>query len=318
MKWPFFNKTPSNLELVSKTSSNDHSDLVTDEQLPALLRKVRQIEIKTKGLSNHIFSGEYHSAFKGRGMSFSEVREYSYGDDVRSIDWNVTARFRSPFIKVFEEERELTLMLIVDISASSLFGTKKLNKRELITEICAVLAFSAISNNDKVGVILFSDRIEKYIPPKKGKSHILFIIRELLSIQAHKKSSTNIEEALKFMNAVMKKRCISFLLSDFISPDFDQALKLTAKKHDLIGIQVYDERDTQFPDIGLVQVQDAESGIMQWIDSSSAQFRQAYAQSFLKHETQTTNAFRKSGSSLLSIRTDDDYIKKLQVFFKGR
>ncbi|MBK8686361.1 MAG: DUF58 domain-containing protein [Bacteroidetes bacterium] len=292
--------------------------MVTDEQLPALLRKVRQIEIKTKGLSNHIFSGEYHSAFKGRGMSFSEVREYSYGDDVRSIDWNVTARFRSPFIKVFEEERELTLMLIVDISASSLFGTKKLNKRELITEICAVLAFSAISNNDKVGVILFSDRIEKYIPPKKGKSHILFIIRELLSIQAHKKSSTNIEEALKFMNAVMKKRCISFLLSDFISPDFDQALKLTAKKHDLIGIQVYDERDTQFPDIGLIQVQDAESGMMQWIDSSSAQFRQAYAQSFLKHETQTTNAFRKSGSSLLSIRTDDDYIKKLQVFFKGQ
>lgn len=318
MKWPFFNTTPSNSEIVSKTSTNDHSDMVTDEQLPALLRKVRQIEIKTKGLSNHIFSGEYHSAFKGRGMSFSEVREYSYGDDVRSIDWNVTARFRSPFIKVFEEERELTLMLIVDISASSLFGTKKLNKRELITEICAVLAFSAISNNDKVGVILFSDRIEKYIPPKKGKSHILFIIRELLSIQAHKKSSTNIEEALKFMNAVMKKRCISFLLSDFISPDFDQALKLTAKKHDLIGIQVYDERDTQFPDIGLIQVQDAESGLMQWIDSSSAQFRQAYAQSFLKHETQTTNAFRKSGSSLLSIRTDDDYIKKLQVFFKGR
>ncbi len=318
MKWPFFNTTPSNSEIVSKTSTNDHSDMVTDEQLPALLRKVRQIEIKTKGLSNHIFSGEYHSAFKGRGMSFSEVREYSYGDDVRSIDWNVTARFRSPFIKVFEEERELTLMLIVDISASSLFGTKKLNKRELITEICAVLAFSAISNNDKVGVILFSDRIEKYIPPKKGKSHILFIIRELLSIQAHKKSSTNIEEALKFMNAVMKKRCISFLLSDFISPDFDQALKLTAKKHDLIGIQVYDERDTQFPDIGLIQVQDAESGMMQWIDSSSAQFRQAYAQSFLKHETQTTNAFRKSGSSLLSIRTDDDYIKKLQVFFKGR
>ncbi|HAD33871.1 MAG TPA: DUF58 domain-containing protein [Chitinophagaceae bacterium] len=292
--------------------------MVADEQLPALLRKVRQIEIKTKGLSNHIFSGEYHSAFKGRGMSFSEVREYSYGDDVRSIDWNVTARFRSPFIKVFEEERELTLMLIVDISASSLFGSKKLNKRELITEICAVLAFSAISNNDKVGVILFSDRIEKYIPPKKGKSHILFIIRELLSIQPHKKSSTNIEEALKFMNAVMFKRCISFLLSDFISPDFGQALKVTAKKHDLIGIQVYDKRDIEFPDIGLVQVQDAESGMMQWIDSSSAQFRQAYAQSFLKHETQTTNAFRKSGSSLLSIRTDDDYIKKLQVFFKGR
>jgi uncharacterized protein (DUF58 family) len=292
--------------------------MVTDEQLPALLRKVRQIEIKTKGLSNHIFSGEYHSAFKGRGMSFSEVREYSYGDDVRSIDWNVTARFRSPFIKVFEEERELTLMLIVDISASSLFGTKKLNKRELITEICAVLAFSAISNNDKVGVILFSDRIEKYIPPKKGKSHILFIIRELLSIQAQKKSTTNIEEALKFMNAVMKKRCISFLLSDFISPDFDQALKLTAKKHDLIGIQVFDERDSQFPDIGLVQVQDAERGKLQWIDSSSAQFRKAYAQSFLNHESQTSNTFRKSGSSLLSIRTDEDYIKKLQVFFKGR
>lgn len=318
MKWPFFNKPPSNPKLVNMTSSNEHSDMVADEQLPALLRKVRQIEIKTKGLSNHIFSGEYHSAFKGRGMSFSEVREYSYGDDVRSIDWNVTARFRSPFIKVFEEERELTLMLIVDISASSLFGSKKLNKRELITEICAVLAFSAISNNDKVGVILFSDRIEKYIPPKKGKSHILFIIRELLSIQPHKKSSTNIEEALKFMNAVMKKRCISFLLSDFISPDFSQALKVTAKKHDLIGIQVYDKRDIEFPDIGLVQVQDAESGMMQWIDSSSAQFRQAYAQSFLKHETQTTNAFRKSGSSLLSIRTDDDYIKKLQVFFKGR
>lgn len=318
MKWPFFNKTTSDSELVNKANTNNHSDMVTDEQLPALLRKVRQIEIKTKGLSNHIFSGEYHSAFKGRGMSFSEVREYSYGDDVRSIDWNVTARFRSPFIKVFEEERELTLMLIVDISASSLFGTKKLNKRELITEICAVLAFSAISNNDKVGVILFSDRIEKYIPPKKGKSHILFIIRELLSIKAQKKSTTNIEESLKFMNAVMKKRCISFLLSDFISPDFDQALKLTAKKHDLIGIQVFDERDSQFPDIGLVQVQDAESGKLQWIDSSSAQFRKAYTQSFLNHEAQTSNTFRKSGSSLLSIQTDEDYIKKLQVFFKGR
>lgn len=292
--------------------------LRNDEQLAELLKKVRRIEIKTKGLSNHIFSGEYHSAFKGRGMSFSEVREYAYGDDIRSIDWNVTARFKSPFIKVFEEERELTLMLLVDVSRSSLFGTNKLNKRELITELCAVLSFSAISNNDKVGVLFFSDRVEKYIAPKKGKAHILYIIRELLTMESNPGSHTDINEALRYLNAIVKKRCISFLLSDFISPSYEQALRITARKHDLIGIHVSDKRDKDFPDIGLLQVKDAETGQLQWVDTSSSQFRKNYTQDFMLREKETLNAFRKAGASLIHIQTEDDYIKKLQVFFKGR
>ena len=283
-----------------------------------IIKKVRQIEIRTKGLTNHIFSGEYHSAFKGRGMSFSEVREYAYGDDVRSIDWNVTARSNSPYIKVFEEERELTLMLLVDISASSLFGTTKLTKRELITELCAVLSFSAITNNDKVGVIFFSDKVERYIAPQKGKSHILFIIRELITMEPHHKAKTNVNAALKFLNNIMKKRTITFLLSDFISDPFNDALNIAGKRHDIIGIQVHDLRDKEMPKVGVIHVQDAETGQFKWIDTSSDSFQRNYQQHYIQHETVTKNAFLKSGSSFVPIRTDEDYVKKLQLFFKGR
>lgn len=283
-----------------------------------ILKKVRQIEIKTRGLTNHIFGGEYHSAFKGRGMSFSEVREYAYGDDVRSIDWNVTARSHAPYVKIFEEERELTLMLLVDISASSLFGTTKQTKRDLITEICAVLSFSAITNNDKVGVIFFSDKIERYIAPKKGKSHILFIIRELITMEPHHKAQTNIEQALKFLNNVMKKRAITFVLSDFISEPYNDALQIAGKRHDIIGIQVHDSRDAEIPDIGIMKVQDAESGQYTWIDTSSSAFQKTYRNRHEQQARYTREAFLKSGSSLVPIRTDDDYVKKLHLFFKGR
>ncbi len=283
-----------------------------------LLKKVRHLEIKTRGLTNHIFGGEYHSAFKGRGMSFSEVREYAYGDDVRNIDWNVTARTNTPFIKVFEEERELTLMLLVDISASSLFGTTHQTKRDLITEICAVLSFSAIKNNDKVGVIFFSDKIERYIPPKKGKSHILFIIRELLTMEPHHKAQTNIAEALKFLNNVMKKRSIAFLLSDFISTNYKDALNIAARRHDMIGIHVHDQRDKELPKIGIIKMQDSETGITNWIDTDSKSFQNKYQNHFINFEKQTKDYFTKSGSSLVSIRTDEDYVKKLQLFFKSR
>lgn len=294
------------------------SQEVTQEELTGILKKVRQIEIKTKGLSNHIFSGEYHSAFKGRGMSFSEVREYSFGDDVRNIDWNVTARFRSPFVKVFEEERELTLMLLVDISASSLFGTQKQTKRDLITEICAVLAFSAMTNNDKVGVLFFSDKVERYIPPKKGRSHILFIIRELLTLKPHSGAQTNMAEALRYLNSVMKKKSIAFILSDFISPSFKEGLQVAARRHDLIGIQVNDPRDEELPDIGVVRVADFESGASQWMDTSSAEVRRNYREGFTHQQQQTKDQFIKSGAQLLQIRTTDDFVKKLQVFFKSR
>ncbi len=243
-----------------------------------ILKKVRQIEIKTKGLTNHIFGGEYHSAFKGRGMSFSEVREYAYGDDIRSIDWNVTARSNTPYVKIFEEERELTLMLLVDISASSLFGTTSQTKRNLITEICAVLSFSAITNNDKVGVIFFSDKVERYIAPKKGRSHILFIIRELITLEPHHNAQTNIQAALKFLNNIMKKRAITFLLSDFISEPYKEALNVAGKRHDIIGINVSDKRDKEMPDIGVMKVRDAESGKMIWVDTSSTAFRKSMQQ----------------------------------------
>jgi uncharacterized protein (DUF58 family) len=282
-----------------------------------ILKKVRQIEIKTKGLTNHIFAGEYHSAFKGRGMSFSEVRDYHFGDDVRSIDWNVTARFNHPFVKVFEEERELTVMLLVDMSESSSFGTKKQDKRDLITELCAVLAFSAIKNNDKVGVIFFSDGMEKYIPPKKGKSHILFIIRELLSFTP-KRKGTNIKETLRFFNNATKKRSIVFMLSDFLSSNYQDALNIAAKRHDVVGVQVYDQRDKELPPVGLIQVADAETGGTQWIDTNDRRVRQYYEQQFLQHSQYCKNAFMKSGAELVSVRTDEDYVKALQTFFLNR
>ena len=283
-----------------------------------ILKKVRHIEIKTKGLSNHIFAGEYHSAYKGRGMSFSEVREYMPGDDVKTIDWNVTARFSHPFVKVYEEERELTVMLLVDVSASSLFGTAQKSKRALITELAAVLSFAATTNNDKVGVIFFSDKVEKYIPPKKGRSHILRIIRELITVEASDNTTTDVGLALAFLNAVLKKKTIAFLMSDFITPQFDKQLMLAARKHDLVGMHVFDPTDKDLPEMGLVCERDAESGNDLWVDTQDAQLRQHYAASFAAHKHNCTQSFSKSGASLLSIRTDQDYVKILQSYFKGR
>lgn len=285
-----------------------------------ILKRVRKIEIKTKGLSNHIFAGEYHSAFKGRGMSFSEVREYTPGDDVKNIDWNVTARFRSPFVKVFEEERELTVMLVADASGSSLFGTKGRSKLELITEVCAVLAFSANTNNDKIGLLVFGENVELYIPPKKGRSHVLRIIRELIarSEQQQPQGTTNIAVALDYLNNVQKKKSISFLLSDMVSLPYSKSLQLAARRHDLVGIDVYDPHDETLPDLGLVHVRDAETGQQLWIDSSSKSSRNAYAAAFQQHRNATLQTFRKSGARLLSLRTDQDYVSKLQTFFKGR
>lgn len=285
--------------------------------ISSLLKKVRQIEIKTKGLSNHIFSGEYSTAFKGRGMSFSEVRAYQYGDDVRSIDWNVTARYSDPYIKIFEEERELTLMLMVDVSASSLFGTSQ-KKRDTITELCATLAFSALSNNDKVGVLFFSDKVEKFIPPKKGKSHILYIIRALLTVEAHKGAKTNIEEALRYLNNVIKKRSIAFLLSDFISPDFKQSLQIAKKRHDIIGVHVYDERDATLPNVGLVKVKDSENGEETWLDTSMPDLRKFYNERFEKQSAAVKDTFAKSGADIIKISTSEDYVKPLKGFFSKR
>jgi len=283
-----------------------------------ILKRVRRIEIKTRGLSNHIFAGEYHSTFKGRGMSFSEVREYIPGDDVKSIDWNVTARFSHPFVKVFEEERELTVMLLVDISSSSLFGAHQRLKRELITEIGAVISFAAATNQDKVGVIFFSDKVEKFIPPKKGRSHILRIIRELVALEPKQTGGTNIEAALECLNNVLKKRTITFLLSDFISKPYDHALQIAARKHDLVGIQVYDTYDKELPAAGLVQVMDAETNEMQWLDTDDKAVRIQYAAAYDQHKKYFTQSFRKSGASLMSVKTDEDYVKVLQGFFKGR
>lgn len=283
-----------------------------------ILKRVRRIEIKTRGLSNHIFSGEYHSAFKGRGMSFSEVREYSHGDDVRAIDWNVTARFSTPFIKVFEEERELTVMLLVDVSSSSLFGTTKQRKRDLITEIAAVLSFSATTNNDKVGVIFFSDKVELYIPPKKGKSHILRIIREMITLEPTQQKGTDIGACLQFFNNASKKRTIAFLLSDFISAPYEDPLKLTARRHDLVGIQIFDKADKELPDVGLIRVQDSETRQVQWLDTSDKQVRHHFGAAFNNHQQYSVNAFRKSGAAFMSVRTDEDYVKALQGFFLNR
>jgi uncharacterized protein (DUF58 family) len=282
-----------------------------------LLKKVRKIEIKTRGLSNHLFSGEYHTVFKGRGMSFSEVREYQYGDDIRAIDWNVTARFNHPYVKVFEEERELTMLLMIDVSQSSFFGTQKMFKSELITEICAVLAFSAMNNNDKVGVIFFSDQIEKFIPPKKGKTHILRIIRELLNIEpVHK--GTNINNALRHLTNMMKKRSICFVLSDFMDKKYDDALKVASRKHDLIGLRIYDERETQLPDVGLMRTLDAETGKEIWLDTSDKKVRETFKKHYAEHVQNTRNNFLKSGADLVSINTKEDYAKDLMMFFRGR
>jgi len=282
-----------------------------------IFKKVRKIEIKTRGLSNQIFAGQYHSSFKGRGMAFSEVREYQYGDDVRNIDWNVTARFNKPFIKIFEEEREMTVMLLIDVSASHEFGTIQSFKKDVITEISAVLSFSAIKNNDKVGVIFFSDKIEKFIPPKKGSTHILRIIRELVDFKAESKG-TNIGEALKFLTNAIKKRCTAFVLSDFRSPSFIDALKIANNKHDLMAVRVSDKRENQMPNVGLIQLKDAETGEMKWIDTSSNAVRRYYAEAAEKLERKTKENFKKSGVDMAEVNTGQDYVKPLIAMFKKR
>ena len=282
-----------------------------------LMKKVRKIEIKTKGLSKHIFQGEYHSTFKGRGMSFSEVRNYQYGDDVRNIDWNVTARTGDPYIKIFEEERELTVMLVIDLSRSAFFGTVNQAKKDVLTEICAVLAFSAINNNDKVGVIFFSDQVEKYIPPKKGKQHILRIIRELLSFKPTGKT-TNVEEALQYLNNVIKKRSIAFLLSDFIADSYSDALKIASRRHDIIGLHLYDPKEEKLPNIGLIRVQDLETGGTRWLDTAFPSVRKKYNDYYQKNYDYFKSSFLKSGSDSLSVRTDESYVNALLKFFKKR
>ena len=283
----------------------------------ALLSRVRKVEIKSKGLSKHLFSGEYHSAFKGRGMSFSEVREYQYGDDVRNIDWNVTARTGDPHIKIYEEERELTLMLIVDISPSCFFGTIDQFKNEVITEICAVLAFSATQNNDKVGLILFSDEVELYIPPKKGRSHILRIIRELIYHKPGGKA-TNLGIPLRYLNNVIKKRCIAFLLSDFISTGYEEALRIASKRHDVIGFLLYDRHEKELPDAGLLSVQDRESGAHLLLDTSSAALRSAYHVQFEERLAGFKQTFARSNADTISLQSDASYITALHQFFKRR
>jgi uncharacterized protein (DUF58 family) len=282
-----------------------------------ILQKVRELDIKSKRLTRHLFTGEYHSAFKGRGMSFREVREYAPGDDIRFIDWNVSARFNHPFSKLFEEERELTVLLLVDVSASSLFGTVHARKKDLITEICAVLAFSAINNHDKVGVVFFSDRVEGYIPPKKGRDHVLFIVRQLLTIEP-KRRGTNISEAIRFFNHAARQKAIVFLLSDFLDANFDDALKVAGKKHDLIGIKVYDRMDMQLPQIGMIEAEDSETGGRYWVDTDDYLVRTSYQQYFFEQTEQCKSIFQKAGCDLLHLRTDEDYVKILQRFFVGR
>lgn len=282
-----------------------------------LLKKVRRIEIKTRRLSNHLFSGEYHSNFKGRGMAFSEVRKYEYGDDIRAIDWNVTARLNEPYIKVFEEERELTLMLIVDISGSGSFGSRVQMKREMITEICATLSFSAIQNNDKVGLILFSDQVELFIPPKKGKTHTLRIIRELIEFEP-KSSKTNISEALRYFSGVQKKRAIAFVLSDFMDDNYRDALKIMARKHDVTGIRIFDLVEEDLPNLGFLPMKDLESQKIHWINTSSKKLRTELKMKFQKNFRYFQNAFLKSGAGQISIRIDESYPTKLLGYFKQK
>ncbi len=283
-----------------------------------LLAKVRKIEIKTRRLSNHLFSGEYHTSFKGRGMTFAEVRPYQFGDDVRAIDWNVTARFNEPFVKVFEEERELTLMMMVDVSASKLFGTTNQTKSETVAEIVATLAFSATQNNDKIGLILFTDQIELYIPPKKGKSHVLRIIRELLEFQP-KSKKTNIRVPLEFLAGVQKKKAIVFLVSDFIDHhSYDHALKMTGKKHDVTGIKIYDPKEQKFPDVGLVLMQDAETGASQWVNTGYKKVRVEFEKFFASQQQKFQDSFNKAGCGSITINLQDSYVKKLLGYFKAR
>ena len=283
-----------------------------------IIKKVRKIEIKTRGLSSNIFAGQYHSAFKGRGMAFSEVREYQYGDDVRDIDWNVTARFNKPYVKVFEEERELTVMLLVDVSGSLDFGTQKQMKRDMVTEIAATLAFSAIQNNDKIGVIFFSDKIEKYIPPKKGRKHILYIIREMLDFHAESRR-TDVGQAVEFLTGVSKRRCTAFLLSDFfVRSNFLQQLTIANRKHDVVAIQVYDKRACELPDVGLMKVVDAETGFEQYVDTGSRKLRESYRRYWMKRQTDLKETFAKSNVDSISVATDEDYVKALMGLFKQR
>lgn len=286
-------------------------------QTSELLKKVRAIEIKTKGLSTNIFAGEYHSAFKGRGMAFSEVREYQPGDDIRIIDWKVTARFNHPYIKVFEEERELTLMLLIDVSASGAYGSNYGLKKERVTEIAAVLAFSAIQNNDKIGVILFSGKIEKFIPPKKGRSHVLTIIRELLNFKPEQKD-TNISEALGYFVNVIKKRCTAFLISDFMDQGMEQALRSARNKHDLIGLRVYDPLEAELPDLGIVRIQDAETGQEMYVDTASKKVRNHFKHLRETRAKRIKDLFKKAGVDYASIRTDQSYVHPLIMLFKNR
>ena len=282
-----------------------------------IFKKVRKIEIKTRGLSHQIFSGEYHSVFKGRGMSFSEVREYQYGDDIRNIDWNVTARFNHPYIKIFEEERELTVMLLIDVSGSNNFGTQMQFKQELVTELAAVLSFSAIQNNDKVGVIFFSNKIEKFIPPKKGTSHILRIIRELLDFKPES-SGTNIAEALRYLTNAIKKRSIAFLISDFMDDGFEKAVQIANHKHDLIAIRVTDIRETEMPDVGLVRMLDAETGKTIWVDTSNISVRRSFHHWTNNKRTELDVLFNRLGVDMAKVYTGEDYVKPLMTLFKKR
>lgn len=282
-----------------------------------LLKKVRKIEIKTRRLSDHIFGGEYHSTFKGRGMTFSEVRQYQFGDDVRNIDWNVTARYNEPFVKVFEEERELTMMLVVDVSGSGLFGTRQSFKKDIITEVAATLAFSATQNNDKIGLILFSDVIELYIPPKKGRSHVLRIIRELLEFEP-KSQKTDVSKALRFLSNVMKKKAIVFLLSDFLAEDYEQTLKITSGRHDLTGIRIYDAMEEELPNLGIVQMQDEETNKRILVDTSSRSVRNNYNKYYKERVDYFHESFRKSGAGNIATRVDEGYVRKLLGYFKRR
>jgi len=282
-----------------------------------LLKKVRKIEIKTRGITKHFFSGEYHSVFKGRGMTFTEVREYIPGDDVRNIDWNVTARYNNPYVKIFEEERELTVFLMVDISGSQIFGTNNHFKSELITELCAVITFSAILNNDKIGIIFFSDKIEKFIPPKKGKSHALRIIRELIEFQG-KSKRTNISDALKYLTNVLKKRSIVFVISDFFDTNFEESLRIISRKHDTIAIQIYDKFESDFPNVGLLKVRDLETNELLWIDTSNKKLRDYYQEKWNNKQKYLNFIFNKNRVDLIKIRTDESYIIPLQNFFKNR
>ena len=283
-----------------------------------IIKKVRKIEIKARGLSSNIFAGQYHSAFKGRGMAFSEVREYQYGDDVGNIDWNVTARFNKPYVKVFEEERELTVMLLIDVSGSLDFGTQRQMKRDMVTEIAATLAFSAIQNNDKIGVIFFSDRVEKYIPPKKGRKHILYIIREMLDFHAESRR-TDVAQAVEFLTGVSKRRCTAFIMSDFYSrQSFEQQLTIANRKHDVVAIQVYDKRARELPDVGLMKVVDAETGFEQYIDTGSRRLREAYRKQWLQRQQDLKETFAKSNVDSVTIATDEDYVKSMMGLFQRR